>query len=374
VTVIKIGKGELEYLTNILEVESFQRIFLIHGHSSSNIITEKFGNGILGNYVDYIRSSSPIMFADVYNGVNSYNENGCDLIVCIGGGSIIDFGKLVSIFSINKFPINDYVSGQRNYISRSNKLICLPTTAGSGSEATHFAVLYNGLTKYSISDKSLLPDYSIIDSELTYSLPSKQTAISGLDALSQAIESYWNINSTTESEYFSEQAINLILPNLEKAVNSPDNTSREKISQGSYLSGKAINLTKTTAPHALSYPLTLFFGIPHGHAVSLTLSSFLEYNYNTQESNLNDPRGMDFLMKKMNNLIKLLNSSNVNEAKNNLNQLIKSLGLHTTLKPLGISSSSDIKKIVDNINFQRLSNNPRIVRKSDSERILKHII
>ena len=112
----------------------------------------------------FVVTESFISFDMLLKGLEFYRNTNSDCIICIGGEhAIIDFGKLISIFSVNHGSIIDYATAKENFRPRNNLLITLPTTSGSGSEATHFAVLHNGLTKYSIADKSLLPDYVIID-------------------------------------------------------------------------------------------------------------------------------------------------------------------------------------------------------------------
>ncbi len=111
---------------------------------------------------------------------------------------------------------------------------------------------------------------AIVDPALTRSLPPLVAAASGMDALSQAIESYWCVNSTDESKDFAREAIGRIVPHIREAVHAASDEPRLAVAQGAHLSGKAINITRTTAPHALSYALTSRFGVPHGQAVSLT--------------------------------------------------------------------------------------------------------
>src|SRR5207248_4789041 len=125
--------------------------------------------------------------------------------------------------------------------------------------------------KYSVCHEFLLPDIAIVDPILTHKMSPRLTAITGMDALSQAIESYWSIHSTEESKGYAREAIRIIVDQLPKAVNEPTNDSRLAMARASHLAGKAINVTRTTAPHALSYALTSRFGVPHGQAVSLTL-------------------------------------------------------------------------------------------------------
>ena len=197
---------------------------------------------------------------DVDKGVAIMNDKKPDQIIAIGGGSVIDVAKLVRHFS-----------GRHDI-----PLTAIPTTAGTGAEATQFAVCYIGGVKHSISAPSILPNKVVLRPELTYNNPPYLTACTGFDALAQAIEAFWNINSTKESDAYAIQAINLLFPTLpKKRLTHKD---RAILLKGANLSGRAINITKTTVPHALSYTLTSKYGYPHGHAVALTFPFFLQYN------------------------------------------------------------------------------------------------
>ena len=183
----------------------------------------------------------------------------CDEIVSIGGGSTIDVGKFLA-FSLNK------------------KHTAIPTTAGSGSEVTKFAVFIKGGEKISWENDKLIPDKFILDPSLVVSLPPHQTASGGLDALCQAIESYWSPLATKESKYYSIAAIILVMDNLEKSYKEPENEElRKYMLWAANFSGRAINITRTSICHAVSYPLTIHYKIPHGIACALTLSAFMGF-------------------------------------------------------------------------------------------------
>jgi len=222
--------------------------------------------------------------------------------------------------------------------------------------------------------ENILPDKVIIDPELTYSLPPEVTATSGMDALSQAVESYWSVNSTEESKEYSTEAINLILQNIDSAVNSPSSESRAGMSKGANKAGKAINITKTTAPHAISYSMTSYFGVTHGQAVSLTLGEFFVYNYEITENENNDKRGIKYVKDNIEELVKLFECKNVYEVKLKLDRLMKRLNLRTRLSETGIKSENDINIILDNVNTERLRNNPRLLSKKNLNTILRNVL
>ncbi|MFX1470818.1 MAG: phosphonoacetaldehyde reductase, partial [Promethearchaeota archaeon] len=249
------------------------------------------------------------------------------------------------------------------------------TTAGSGSEATHFAVVYIDKNKYSLLSPSYMqPEYVIVDPQFTNDLPKDLTAISGLDALTQAIESYWNINSTIKSKNYSKKAIELIMDNILTVVQKPNKESRYNMAIAANFSGKAINITKTTACHAISYPITSYFNVPHGHAVALTLPSMIAFNSNVNKEDVKDPRGVDYVKKTMKELISMIGVFSFTEAKQKITNLIKNIGLETNLSKLGIKTQEDIEVIINNgFNPERVKNNPRLLRETQLREILEEI-
>jgi alcohol dehydrogenase class IV len=218
-----------------------------------------------------------------------------DVIISIGGGSSTDMAKLINALQYAKDP-EAMILGDEKIRKKGLPHIAIPTTSGAGSQSTHFAVVYINKVKYSLAHETILPDVSIIDPDLTMELPKRITAVTGMDALTQAIESYWCINSTDESKEYAKEAIELVMTNLEKAVNEPDIESRTAMSKAANLAGKAINISKTTASHSISYPLTSYFGVAHGHACALTIGQMLIYNSNVGEDSL-DKRGPEYVRK-----------------------------------------------------------------------------
>jgi len=195
-----------------------------------------------------------------------------------------------------------------------------------------------------------------------------------MDALSQGIESYWNINSTEESKDYARKAIKLVMDNLIKAVHNPDKKSRYNMAIAANYAGKAINITKTTACHAISYPITSYFNVPHGHAVALTLHSMIVFNSEVSEYDVQDSRGYGYVKKIMNELISIIGTSSFIKAKEQINDLIKNIGLETRLADLGIKTQKDIEIIIKNgFNPDRVKNNPRLLTEIQLRNILEDI-
>ncbi len=355
-----LGIGSAKYVEKILELKSPKKIFLVSGKTSyagsgaEKTLKPFFEKYSITHFTDF--SSDP-MLEYILNGLELFKD-GYDLVVAIGGGSAIDVAKSINILSAQKGNPLEYIKNKKKIKHKGKPLIAIPTTAGSGSEATHFAVVYIDKVKYSLAHKHILPTYAIVDPLLTLSMPKQIAAATAMDAFSQAIESYWSVNSTKKSKSYSKRAIRLITSNILDSVNTPSLMSRETMAEAAHLAGKAINIAKTTASHALSYTLTARFGVPHGHAAALTLGQVLKYNAGVTDGDCNDPRGAAYVSKTIQELCLMLNCSTPDEAGRAVNNLIRSVGLEIDFKKLGIKDKK-IDEIINSVNFERLINNPR---------------
>ncbi len=283
------------------------------------------------------------------------------MIIAIGGGSVIDMAKLLSSL-VNTKNNNrlDVILGKKKSRKKDIPLIAIPTTSGTGSEATHFAVVYVENHKYSLANPSLLPDIVVLNTNLLKSQNSYLKACTGLDALSQAIESFWSVNSTIESKMYAKEAITLLMDNLEKSIHTNDEVIISKVAYASYLAGKAINISKTTVPHAISYAITTLYKIPHGHAVFLTLPKMVKYNDDINENNCNDKRGSLYVKNNMVELFNILGVKTAKKACKKMEELALSIGIELSFNKNGIVDD-DINIILKNINLERMKNNPRSI-------------
>lgn len=362
------GTGSLRKTHSLLHSLGAKRIFLVTGGKSfkscgaSDVLNKELNNYQVTTFDNF--EVNPKL-KDIKEGVIRFKKAKPDVVIAVGGGSVIDTAKAINALSANHGNPADYVKGKSKINKPGKTLIAIPTTSGSGSEATHFAVVYIGTAKYSLAYKYILPQYSLIDPQLTLGLPAKITACSGMDALGQAIEAYWSVNSTPLSKRYSSAAIKLILNNLVIAVNRPSGQARIAMSKAAHLAGKAINIAKTTACHSISYPLTSFFGIPHGHAVGLTLSSLLEYNAAITKDDVTDRRGVSYVRKVINNL---------GLTPKTIDKLMKTIGLETRLSQLGITKQNDLNIILDHgFNPDRVKNNPRLLTREALSKILANL-
>lgn len=371
------GFNSIRKLGPILSKHKPKSIFLVTGKSSyeksgsKSILVELLKEYNITHFDDF--ETNP-KFNDVKKGLEIFKENNCDFIIAIGGGSVMDIAKLINIFAANTGEQIRYIKKERNIENKGKILVAIPTTSGSGSEATHFAVVYVNKTKYSLAHEFVLPDYAIIDQQLTMSLPQHITASTGMDALGQAIESYWCINSTDESKEYARQAIKIIMKNLASSVNNPTEETREAMAIAAHLTGKAINISKTTASHAISYPITSYFNVPHGHAVALTLAKMLVYNSQVTEEDVLDKRGVAYVKETVNEIAKLMGAETIEEASKKIINLMKEIGLKVKLGELGIKTDEDVELIIKNgFNPDRVKNNPKKLTEDNLRKILKEI-
>lgn len=364
---ISIGPKSRFKLFSFLNKMNIENIFIIVGkNSSKEKLISTFLEKIKREYkinIYYKKNHNPEFF-ESFKASKKIKTTRSNAIIAIGGGSVIDTAKLISAFE--PYDINDskkIMLGKKNINKNLIPLIVIPTTSGTGSEATHFAVVYYKEKKYSLASKKILPLMCFLDSELTYSMSKYIAASTGFDALSQAIESAWSINSSAQSKKYSYEAIRIIRNNIVKSVNNKNTLSRNKMIKAAYLSGKAINITKTTAPHALSYKLASKLNLSHGHSVAILLGYFFELNY--QSKKLSNKIKKNTMKKNMENIFLNFGVSSAKAAKEKWYKLMKDCGLEINFSKLNLYKKKDIIEIVNSINIERLNNHPVVLSKKD---------
>jgi alcohol dehydrogenase len=198
-----------------------------------------------------------------------------EAIVALGGGSVMDAAKVLAAGRDDFAKLRHFVeTGKGVEYLRSIPVIAVPTTAGSGSEVTSWATLWDleSGKKYSLSLPDLFPEHALVDPELTLSLPPEVTISSGLDALSHALESLWNVNANPLTRDFAVTAAREIMMTLPIVVQEPGDVAlRCRVSRAALFAGLAFSNTRTALAHALSYPITLRHGVAHGIACSFSL-------------------------------------------------------------------------------------------------------
>ena len=351
---IHSGLGSLKDLSKILEGYNVSRIMIVTGKKSfENCGAKSKINKALADFkVTYFNDfeANPKL-DDAKKGVKLMNKNDIELLIAVGGGSVIDMAKLIKAFCATPTLTDLIATGLSDLIDPKIPLIAVPTTAGSGSESTHFAVVYIEKEKFSVADKCLLPDEVILDGQLILSASKYQKICSALDAISQSIESAWAVAATSKSKKLSYSALKLCMDSFSEYIDS-DNSfkSAQSMIEASNLAGQAINITKTTAPHAWSYGISMQLNIPHGHSIWITLPKIYALHCKNESS-----QNMIQTMAKLNKIIGIDNSSMVIDF---FDTFLENLDIKTSLsKDLNISSS-DRKILSEKVNMERMSNNP----------------
>ena len=296
---------------------------------------------------------------DAVRGVNFARENNIQLILAVGGGSAIDMAKLIKAFYASPNDCHELARGKLEMSDPGIPLIAVPTTAGSGSEATHFAVVNIGYDKYSLASQLLLPDIAVLDGNLIDTCSPYQKACNGLDALAQSIESAWAAGSTEQSRGYAFEAVELCAKNLKSVVEGDANPlTLQGMSNAAYRAGNAINISKTTAAHAWSYGITNHHGIPHGHAVWLTLPKIFKMHATAHREQVSAARGIKHLQEIMQKLMKSLDIEVAKQADTILENFIISLGVPHKLTMIGADTVEQRAFLAKQANMERMSNNP----------------
>ena len=351
-------KDAISLVTEEVNRISPKSVLLVTGASSytacgaQNLIQWLFDKSILHRFYNF--DTNP-KIEDVRLGIEFCKQKNIDLIVAIGGGSAIDMAKLIKCYMHCDAELEKTIVTNTIPVPNLIPLMAIPTTSGTGSESTKFAVVYVDKVKYSVSHDSLLPNYAVIIPKFTYNSSKYLTATAGADALCQAIESYWSVLSTEESRKYAKEAIIELWNHLPQAINN-NLESRNRIAAAANLAGRAINISFTTSAHAYSYGFTAYLNIPHGHAVALTLPFFFKENLNVSTQNCNDPRGVSFVKERMNELLSFIESTPekvMSDLKHYFNAIFPD-----NENILSAIDEQTWNKIVSSVNTQRLKNNP----------------
>lgn len=259
----------LEQIRPVLEGKKF---LLVRDSAYDYLKIKDFFDAI--PHIEFSEFTPNPLYGQVCEGIKLFNKEQCELIVAVGGGSTIDVAKCIKLYC--------KMDSSTNYLKQETfdsgiTLIAVPTTAGTGSESTRHAVIYYEGAKQSISHPSIVPDYAVLEPSVLKTLPVYQKKCTMLDALCQAIESWWSVNSTDESIEYSKKAIEAIRANWEDYIFNNTDSAAEQIMQAANYAGRAINITATTAAHAMSYKITSMYHFPHGHAVAVCMPEVWGY-------------------------------------------------------------------------------------------------
>ena len=361
--------NSIDDVTKFLNDKSFKKIFLLCGKNSfvNSGAENLFNRNIDKNNIKLFFKISKIPNLDelieIIKEIKIFKP---DLILAIGGGAIIDYAKIANLVDDRPDIANLIINYSYPLKNKNAKLAVIPTTAGSGAEVTSNAVMYVNGIKYSFESELLIPDYFFLVPEFLISAPYNIKASSGFDALAQALESLVSKKSNSESIDYALKSIKISLDSFVSFLNNPNLKNASEMSIASNLAGKAINISKTTAPHATSYPFTSLFNISHGHAVSLFFENFFKFNYD----NLDKSETSFDLRKRFELIFNLFDVKNINDFNSKISLIKKKAQLEDNLEVLDININQSSKEIIKGINLLRLGNNP--VKLTDKD-ILKII-
>lgn len=312
--------------------------------------------------------------SEVYLGVNSeptdqyvaealniLKREQCELVISLGGGSCIDTAKAIAVLATNDGYIGDFMGGKKIAENSPVPHLAIPTTAGTGSEATDVTVITNTSNdvKMMIKQPAFMPDVAIVDPLLTLSSPKNVTAATGVDALSHAIEAYLSKKAHPMTDTLALSAMKLIIDNLLTAYNDGGNVdAREAMSLGSYQAGMAFTNASVCLVHGMSRPIGALFHVPHGISNAMLLPAVLEFSKEACIERLADI-GRIFNPKNVN----LSNDESAEVAVQSVKDLCLQLNI-PNLKGWGIDQQA-FEKVVEKMAFDAIDsgspgNNPRV--------------
>jgi alcohol dehydrogenase len=305
--------------------------------------------------------------------INRFKESGADFIVAVGGGSVMDIAKLTSILATNQYGVRDLLDNP-SLGKKTIKTLMIPTTAGTGSEATPNSIVAvpEKELKVGIVNTAMIADYVILDGRMIKKLPRKIAASTGVDALAHAIECFTSQKSNPFSDTFASAALDMILNNIEEACDNPDAMdAKNAMLIASFYAGIAITASGTTAVHALSYPLGGKYHIPHGVANAMMLVPVMKFN---------EPACREKFALAYDRVVKSERTASTLEEKsawiiNRLDEIVKHLNIPTSLKDFGIGSDDLEALVTAGMDVQRLLvNNMREVTPEDARKLYLEIM
>lgn len=357
---------------------------LAAGHKKAAVFTDKgiCASGIAERPLDCLRAAGVAyrLFDDLpaeptcdqaQQVADAFRAWGADLIVAVGGGSVMDVAKLAGITADGRCTVRDLLEDP----ARGKKTVftvMIPTTAGTGSEATPNSIVAvpEQQLKVGIVNQEMIADAVILDAEMIRRLPRAIAASTGVDTLCHAIECYISAKANPFSDLFALQALRLVFANLEAACDDPDALdAKEKMLQAAFYGGVAITCSGTTAVHALSYPLGGRYHIPHGVANAMMLMPVMTFNLpacGARLARVYDAVGPGTAQSEAEKAQWVLGE---------MDRMVRHLDIPTSLAPYGVTEA-DLPALVEaGMAVQRLLvNNPRKVEPADAEAIYRAVL
>ena len=345
-----------EDVLKFINDKSFKKIFVLCGkksfvNSGAENLLKKVNNSEVK--LSYKKSEIPILeeLIEIIKEIQNFKP---DLFLAIGGGAVIDYAKIVNVVELREDLAELIVNYKYPFNKKYTKLAVIPTTAGSGAEVTSNAVIYVDGIKHSFESELLLPDHFFLVPEFLISAPNKIKASAGFDAIAQALESLVSRKSNAKSVEYASKSLRVSVNSFISFINDPNMKNATEMSIASNLAGKAISISKTTAPHATSYPFTSLFNISHGHAVGLFFEKFFKFNY----EHLNKSETSFDLKERFDLIFKLFDVPDINSFNSKISLIKKQAKLEDDLTKLNIDIIKSSEDVLKGINLLRLGNNP----------------
>ncbi len=361
--------SSINELKSLLKEKNFNKILIICGENSFEASGAKkiLSNLLKNKEIRIFKKKSPYPeLIELKQIITNLRDFSPDLILAVGGGSVLDYAKTANVLTESKDLKIEISNSNYEIKKKFTKLAAIPTTAGSGAEVTSNSVIYIDKVKYSVEGEYLRPDFFFLIPELVITGSNKIKSSAGFDAIAQAIESLISKKSNDKSVSFAEKSLKISFKYYLDYLNNPNLENTSAMCLAANLSGEAISISKTTAPHAVSYPFTSIYGVSHGHAVSLTLNKFLKFNH----TNLNVSKCNFDLKKRFEIMFDVAKIKDINNFDKFLDNMKKKAKLENNFKNLGIDIHNDYSNIISGVNMLRLSNNPIELSQSDLKKII----
>lgn len=307
------------------------------------------------------------LYESVVEGVKLLRNEKCDSIIAVGGGSAMDVAKCIKAYC--RMEGNGEDGGFLKQGIRPNGIpfLAMPTTAGTGSEATRYAVIYYDGKKQSVTSESFIPETVLMDPDCLRTLPLYQKKATMCDALCHAIESYWSVNSTEVSREYSRSAIQGVMENMEGYLNNTEE-GRKGMLLAANTAGKAINITQTTAGHAMCYKITSLFGCAHGHAAMLCDRVLYPWMIDNTDKCI-DPRGEAYLKQILDEIGQALGCENAKTGVKKLQEIFDFLTFE-----IPAATEAQYEELKTSVNPVRLKNHPVALDENTIDQLYHEIL
>ncbi len=360
-----VEKNIAEVLPHISKEKNIGKLFVVCGTSCKELDVAKQVSELQMKQVWFSNFAPNPDYESVVEGVKLFKAEGCDAVLAIGGGSAMDVAKCIKLYATMDGTVN-YL--QQEPVGNEIPLLAIPTTAGTGSEATRFAVIYYCGEKQSVVHESIIPQSVFFYADVLADLPSYQKKATAMDAMCHAIESFWSVNSTAESKEYAKEAIRLINENLVPYL-SGDKDAADKMFEASNVAGKAINITQTTAGHAMCYKITTLYKLSHGHAAAICVDKLWPFMIRHVDKCL-DSRGQEYLSGVFVELASTFGCERAEEAVSKFGKMLEELELSSP----AIGGAEQLEIMVKSVNLTRLKNNPVLLDEAALRDLYREIL